>query len=220
MKITYQTYQDNRRSFQPFSHHKAQTNTVPPNPGYKHICSSPCGLCHWFMARKVIAFAIKVWMCLKVGDYSSLRLAIANCGELCILQRRIHMTSNATPFRYRKLWNCQVATWCEQSQELNDQISWRTPPSWAKNDLEGLMDMAHMLEFSCLYIYTCIHCLRLYLYTMFFPSLWIMGSIYYPTESYGKADHFGSVFSLALFPKGCPQRISFRFSYPIHLNGL
>ena len=43
-----------------------------------------------------------------------------------------HMTSNATPFRYRKLWNCQVATWCEQSQELNDQISWRTPPSWGK----------------------------------------------------------------------------------------
>ena len=132
MKITYQTYQDNRRSFQPFSHHKIQTNTVPPNPGYKHICS-PCGLCH--MAPKVIAFAIKVWMCLKVGDYSSLLLAIGNCGEVfCILQRRIHMTSNATPFRYRNLWNCQVATWCEQSQELNDQISWRTPPSWAKHD--------------------------------------------------------------------------------------
>ena len=28
----------------------------------------------------------------------------------------------------------------------------------------------------------------------------------YPTESYGKADHVGSVFSLALFPKGCSQR--------------
>ena len=210
MKITYQTYQDNRRSFQPFSHHKIQTNTVPPNPGYKHICS-PCGLGH--MAPKVIAFAIKVWMCLKVGDYSSLRLAIANCGELCILQRRIHMTSNATPFRYRNLWNCQVATWCEQSQELNDQISWRTPPSWAKHDLEGLMDMAHMLEFSCLYIYTRAYIVYIYIYILcFFPvyGSWEVYTILRnPTA---KRITLGQFFRWLCFLRDAPKEISFRFS--------